>query len=110
MINIFFRANFILGFIIILSGLVLYFLKDVRSELARDEDLFVITLNIVYGLILINHGWRLDPILIFSQIIIISSCITNGWENVRLRGFIAQVVYEYECMELQKICEEIVDK
>jgi hypothetical protein len=35
------------------------------------------------------HGWRLDPILLFSQVLIITSLLVAGWENIRLRGLIA---------------------
>jgi hypothetical protein len=34
------------------------------------------------------HGWRLDPILLFSQALIITSVLLAGWENIRLRGLI----------------------
>jgi hypothetical protein len=31
------------------------------------------------------HGWRLDPILLFSQVLIIVTVLVAGWENIRLR-------------------------
>jgi hypothetical protein len=34
------------------------------------------------------HGWRLDPILLFSQVLIIVTVLVAGWENIRLRGLI----------------------
>jgi hypothetical protein len=34
------------------------------------------------------HGWRLDPILLFSQVLIITTVLVAGWENIRLRGLI----------------------
>jgi hypothetical protein len=34
------------------------------------------------------HGWRLDPILLFSQVLIILTVLIAGWENIRLRGLI----------------------
>lgn len=37
------------------------------------------------------HGWRLDPILIFSQVLIITTVLVAGWENIRLRGLIANL-------------------
>jgi Tfp pilus assembly protein PilO len=36
------------------------------------------------------HGWRLDPILLFSQVLIIVTVLVAGWEN-RLRGLIANM-------------------
>ena len=38
------------------------------------------------------HGWRLDPILLFSQVLIIASLIVAGWENIRLRGLLSNIV------------------
>ena len=89
MINIVFGANFLLGILIILGVLVLYFLRNIRPELSRDEDIFFTTLGLIYGAILIIHGWRLDPILLFSQVLLVSIALAAGWENIRLRGLIA---------------------
>nr|YP_009327018.1 hypothetical protein [Pleurocladia lacustris]ANS57619.1 hypothetical protein [Pleurocladia lacustris]ANS57763.1 hypothetical protein [Pleurocladia lacustris] len=89
MINIVFGANFLLGLLIILGVLILYFLRGIRPELSRDEDIFFTTLGLIYGAILIIHGWRLDPILLFSQVLLVSIVLAAGWENIRLRGLIA---------------------
>jgi hypothetical protein len=37
------------------------------------------------------HGWRLDPILLFSQVLIITTVLVAGWENIRLRGLVASM-------------------
>jgi len=37
------------------------------------------------------HGWRLDPILLFSQVLIITSLLVAGWENIRLRGLLLNI-------------------
>jgi len=37
------------------------------------------------------HGWRLDPILLFSQVLIVLTVLVAGWENIRLRGLIANL-------------------
>ena len=37
------------------------------------------------------HGWRLDPILLFSQVLIITAVLVAGWENIRLRGLLASM-------------------
>ena len=92
MINIVFGANFLLGLIIILGVLILYFLRVIRPELSRDEDIFFTTLGLIYGAILIIHGWRLDPILLFSQVLLVSISLAAGWENIRLRGLIASKI------------------
>ena len=59
--------------------------------MARDEDIFFATIGLLYSCILIIHGWRLDPILLFSQVLIIITVLVSGWENIRLRGLIANL-------------------
>ena len=92
MINIGFGANLVLGFLLVLGVTILYFVRIVRPELSRDEDIFFTTLGLIYSCILIIHGWRLDPILLFSQVLIVSISLAAGWENIRLRGLVAKKV------------------
>ena len=91
MINIGFGPNIFLGFILGIGVLLLYFLRIIKPEIARDEDIFFATINLLYSCILIVHGWRLDPILLFSQVLIITSLIVAGWENIRLRGLLSKI-------------------
>lgn len=90
MINIGFGANLVLGFLFVLGVTMLYLVRIVRPELSRDEDIFFTTLGLIYSCILIIHGWRLDPILLFSQVLIICISLAAGWENIRLRGLVAK--------------------
>jgi multisubunit Na+/H+ antiporter MnhF subunit len=90
MINIGFGVNLVLGFFLVMGVLILYFVRIIRPELSRDEDIFFTTLGLIYSCILIIHGWRLDPILLFSQVLIISLSLAAGWENIRLRGLLAK--------------------
>jgi hypothetical protein len=78
--NIFFR-NCVLR--------ILYFLRNVKPEVARDEDIFCHHW-LLYSCILMVHGWRLDPILLFSQVNYYCVLVA-GWENIRLRGLIANM-------------------
>ena len=91
MINISFSPNIFLGIIVSIGVLVLYFLRNVKPEIARDEDIFFATIGFLYSCILMVHGWRLDPILLFSQVLIILIALVAGWENIRLRGLIANI-------------------
>lgn len=88
MININFSPSVFLGMIVCVGVSILYFLRDVKPEVTRDEDLFFTTIGFFYSCILIVHGWRLDPILLFSQVLIILMLLVAGWENIRLRGLI----------------------
>lgn len=92
MINIGFGTNLILGFLFALGVTIFYLVRIVRPELSRDEDIFFTTLGLIYSSILMIHGWRLDPILLFSQILIVGIILVAGWENIRLRGLIAKKV------------------
>ena len=91
MINISFSPNIFLGIFISLAVLILYFLRNVKPEIARDEDIFFSTMGLLYSCILMVHGWRLDPILLFSQVLISLTVLIIGWENIRLRGLIARL-------------------
>nr|YP_009028886.1 hypothetical protein [Coscinodiscus radiatus]AGH28430.1 hypothetical protein [Coscinodiscus radiatus] len=92
MINIGFGPNIILGFILGFGVILLYLLRIVKPEIARDEDIFFATIGLLYSCILIIHGWRLDPILLFSQVLSIISLLVAGWENIRLRGLLSNVI------------------
>ena len=91
MINVNFGPNIFLGIIVSVGVLILYFLRNVKPDIARDEDIFFSTMGFLYGCILMVHGWRLDPILLFSQVLIIITVLVTGWENIRLRGLIANL-------------------
>ena len=91
MINIGFGPNILLGLILGFGVILLYFLRVVKPEVARDEDIFFATIGLLYSCILMIHGWRLDPILLFSQVLIIASLLVAGWENIRLRGFLSNI-------------------
>ena len=91
MINIGFGPNIILGFILGFGVTLLYLLRLVKPEVARDEDIFFATMGFLYSCILMVHGWRLDPILLFSQVLIIMTVLVTGWENIRLRGLIVNM-------------------
>jgi len=91
LINIDFSPSIILGFILGFGVILLYLLRIVKPEVARDEDTFFTTIALLYSCILIVHGWRLDPILLFSQVLIIISLLVAGWENIRLRGLLLNI-------------------
>lgn len=91
MINFSFGPNIFLGVLLTIGVLILYFLRTIKPELARDEDIFFVTIGLLYSCILMVHGWRLDPILLFSQVLIIITTLLAGWENIRLRGLITNM-------------------
>ena len=91
MINISLGPNIYLGLLVSIGVLLLYYLRVVKPEIARDEDIFFATIGLLYSGILVIHGWRLDPILLFSQVLVITAVLAAGWENIRLRGVLAML-------------------
>jgi uncharacterized membrane protein len=90
MINVVFEPNILLAILISIIMGLLYFLRVVKPQIARDQDIFFATIGLLYSSILIIHGWRLDPILLFSQVLINSILIPTCWENIRLRAIAHQ--------------------
>ena len=88
MINIGFNTAILLGIFILFAVFVLFFLRIIKYNLSRDLDLFFSTLGVTYSCIIILNGWRLDPILLLSQVLIFIILCGIGWENIRLRGII----------------------
>ncbi|MFB2837450.1 Ycf66 family protein [Floridanema evergladense] len=75
-----------LGIALAVAGVGLYFLRSLRPELARDHDIFFAAISLVCGLILLFQGWRLDPILAFSQYLLAGTAVFFVVDNLRLRG------------------------
>lgn len=86
MVNVGFGPGGILGILIAVSGAGLYFLRSVRPELARDHDIFFAAVGVLCGGILFFQGWRLDPILMFGQLLLTGSAVFFAVESIRLRG------------------------
>ncbi|MDH6061472.1 Ycf66 family protein [Chrysosporum bergii ANA360D] len=80
----------ILGIFLAVSGAALYFLRTVRPELSRDQDIFFAAVGLLCGFILIFQGWRLDPILQFNQLLLVGSAVFFAVESIRLRGIATQ--------------------
>jgi len=85
MININFGSNFILGCFVSLVGISLYSVRFLNPKVAEEKDIFLSTLFLLYSGIIIIHGWRLDPILFFSQVLIVFLSISFFSENLSLR-------------------------
>ncbi len=76
----------ILGIFLAVAGAALYFLRSVRPELSRDQDIFFAAVGLLCGFILIFQGWRLDPILQFGQLLLVGSTVFFAVESIRLRA------------------------
>lgn len=85
MINIDFGYNFVLGCFVSIVGIILYSIRFLNPRVAEEKDVFLSTLFFIYSGIIIIHGWRLDPILFLSQILIVTLSINFFVENLGLR-------------------------
>jgi Mn2+/Fe2+ NRAMP family transporter len=95
MINIIVEPALLLGGLFTLLMLSLYFLRFINPQLSTDWDIFLTTIGIVYSSILIIHGWRLDPILLFSQVLLIFINFSFCWTLIRQREIIRKLVENF---------------
>jgi hypothetical protein len=86
MVNFGLNSASILGIFLAVAGASLYFMRSVRPELSRDQDIFFAAVGLLCGFILLFQGWRLDPILQFGQFLLTGSTIFFAVETIRLRG------------------------
>jgi hypothetical protein len=86
MVNFGFNSASILGIFLAVAGAGLYFMRTLRPELSRDHDIFFAAVGLLCGGILLWHGWRLDPILQFSQLLLAGAAVFFAGETIRLRG------------------------
>ncbi|BDD77235.1 hypothetical protein Mp_Cg00060 (chloroplast) [Marchantia polymorpha subsp. ruderalis] len=75
----------ILGVGLIIVGLFLYALKLREPYVSRDYDFFFSCIGLLCGGILFFQGWRLDPILLLSQILLSGTTIFFIAESLYLR-------------------------
>jgi Mn2+/Fe2+ NRAMP family transporter len=92
MINIIVEPALVLGISFATAMIFFYSLRFVNADLATDWDIFITTLGIVYSSILIIHGWRLDPILLFSQVLLIFITFSFCWILIRQREIIRRLI------------------
>lgn len=86
MVNFGFNSASVLGIVLILAGAGLYLMRSLKPDVSRDHDIFFAAVSLLCGFILFFQGWRLDPILQFSQLLLAGSAIFFAVESVRLRG------------------------
>ena len=88
MINIIVEPALLIGGIFAIVMIGLYALRFINPNLATDWDI----LGIVYSSIIVIHGWRLDPILLFSQVLLIFISLSFCWTLIRQREIIRRLV------------------
>ncbi len=85
MINVGLTPSFFLGLVVLLASIGLYFVRTLKPDVSRDYDIVFSAAGGLSGLILIWQGWRLDPILLFSQVLLAGMAGFFIYESLRLR-------------------------
>nr|YP_009116212.1 Ycf66 [Orthotrichum rogeri]AJD22526.1 Ycf66 [Orthotrichum rogeri] len=86
MIHIELGPSTIVGIGLIIVGILLYALRIREFNVSRDYDSFFSSIGLLCGGILIFQGWRLDPILLLSQILLSGTAIFFIAESLYLRN------------------------
>ena len=86
MVNFGLNSASVLGIFLAVAGASLYFMRSMRPELSRDQDIFFAAVGLLCGFILLFQGWRLDPILQFGQFLLTAVSVAFAVETIRLRG------------------------
>ena len=114
MLNLIFTPPVLLAFIISCFLVGLSLIKYLRgASLVRKVDAIYAILGFVYVVILLAHGWRLDPILIFAQCLLFGMSALMLIDNLRLRKLLLNTSEEnvkksYGILQLLQIKENII--
>jgi Ycf66 protein N-terminus len=92
MIHIEFIPSTLLGISLTTIGFFLCLIRTKKPMLSREYDIFFSSAGFLCGGILIFEGWRLDPILLLSQILSSGIAIFFIIESLLLRRYIGQTV------------------
>ena len=91
----------IVGIVLMVGGALLFSLRTYKPALSRDTDVFFAAVGLLCGGILFFQGWRLDPILQFSQFLLATTTVFFVYESVRLRGVTAEQARRSEFDDLE---------
>lgn len=86
MVNVDVSPSVILGVGLIGAGVSLWQIRQARPWISRDYDVVVSCISLLVGGILIFQGWRLDPLLLFGQLMTTGAAVSFGIEALRLRS------------------------
>ena len=92
MVNVDVSPSVILGVGLIGSGVSLWQIRQTKPWISKDYDVVISCISLLVGGILIFQGWRLDPLLLFGQLMTTGAALSFAVEALRLRN----QVYEKE--------------
>ena len=85
LINLDFGPAAILGSSVMVSAVALYQVRASRPEVSRDQDVFFSSIGLLCGGILVFQGWRLDPLMLFGQLLTAGTAVAFASEAIGLR-------------------------
>eukprot|EP00891_Asterochloris_glomerata_P003388 jgi/Astpho2/3388/e_gw1.00054.146.1_t len=88
MVNLDVSPAFVLGGFLIAAGACLYQIRSSKPYISKDVDVVIGSVAIFSGGILVFQGWRLDPILLFGQLLVVGAAVTFAVEAIRLRSIV----------------------
>ena len=68
-----------------LSAIALYQVRASRPEVSRDKDVFFSSIGLLCGGILVFQGWRLDPLMLFGELLTAATAVAFATETISLR-------------------------
>ena len=77
-----------------LSSIALYQIRASRPEVSRDKDVFFSSVGLLCGGILVFQGWRLDPLMLFGQLMTAGTAVAFASETISLRQNLLEVEEE----------------
>lgn len=86
MVNVDVSPSVILGVGLIGAGVSLYQIRQSNSAISKDYDVVISCVSLLVGGILIFQGWRLDPLLLFGQLMTTGAAISFAVEALSLRS------------------------
>ena len=72
--------------IILLSFSLYYYFECQKKNVIQDSDILVSSLILLNGSILLFQGWRLDPLLLLTQIVSTFLIIWFAIENIKFKS------------------------
>jgi hypothetical protein len=86
MVNVDVSPSVVLGVGLIGAGVSLWQIRQARPWISKDYDVVVSCISLLVGGILIFQGWRLDPLLLFGQLMTTAAGLSFAVEALRLRS------------------------
>lgn len=74
-----------IGALILIASAALFGVRFLQPRIAREYDVVISIVGLIYGVILVWEGWRLIPLLFFGQVLLITTCGFFAFETLRLR-------------------------